>query len=211
MRKAGENDNLLMALCVETWQEHLEDVKKQGGTKEEMERMERMLAESRDNAKANTTAVMTRMAAESDDALVTGCFHGWVKFSEEYKKNKEVEDQIKATEKALAEHMAAKKEDAKGVLDRMAGSAGSGLVMQCLKEWKACIEEDKKDRELANLLNGNADRFKSLQDRQAGNARGVQTRVNDQMKTNLMLRCIGVWQIDAKVARIEKYYLSNKV
>lgn len=209
MRKAGESDNLLAALCVETWQEYLDDAKKQGGTKEEMERMQRMLVDQRENAKSNTTAVMTRMAADSDDALVSGCFAGWVKFSEEYKKDKEVEDQVKATEKALAAHMAAKKEDAKGVLDRMAGASGSGLVMQCLKGWKEHIEEDKKDRELANVLNGNADRFKSLQDRQAGNARGVQTRVNDQMKTNLMLRCIGVWQIDAKVARIEKYYLSK--
>lgn len=209
MRKAGESDSLLIALCVETWQEFVEDGKKEGGTKAEMERMEEALRHQRENAKENTTSVMNRMAAESDEAMVSGCFNGWIKFSEEYKKDKEVEDQIKKTERALADHMAQKKEEAKGVLDRMSGASGTGLVMLCLKGWKDHIEEEKRDRALADQLNGNADRFKSLQDRQAGNARGVQTRVNDQMKANLMLRCIGVWQIEAKVARIDKYYQSK--
>jgi len=209
MRKAGESDNLLIALCVETWQEYIEDAKKEGGTKAEMERMEESLRQQRENAKSNTTSVMNRMAAESDDALVSGCFNSWMKFSEEYKKDKDLEDQIKKTEKALAEHMAQKKSEAKGVLDRMSGASGSGLVMLCLRGWKDHIEEEKGDRALQDQLNGNADKFKSLQLRQAGNARGVQTRVNDQMKSNLMLRCIGVWQIEAKVARIDKYYHSK--
>jgi len=209
MRKAGESDSLLAALCFETWQEYVEDGKKEGGTRAEMEKMEEALKQQRENAKSNTTSVMNRMAAESDDALVSGCFSGWVKFSQDYKKDKDVEDQIKKTEAALAEHMKQKKEDAKGVLDRMSGASGTGLVMLCFRGWRDYIVEEKRDREMADKLNGSADRFKSLQDRQAGNARGVQTRVNDQMKANLMLRCMGVWQIEAKVARIDKYYHSK--
>lgn len=209
MRKAGESDNLLAALCVETWQEYVEEGKKEGGTKAEMERMEAMLKEQRENAKSNTTSVMNRMAAQGDEAIVSGCFNAWVKYSEDYKKDKDLEDQVKKTEKALAEHMAQKKSEAKGVLDRMSAASGSGLVMVCLRGWKDHIEEEKEDRKAQDQLNEHSDKFKSLQLRQSANAHGVQTRVNDQMATNLMLRCCGVWQIEAKVARIDKYYHSK--
>merc|ERR1719450_1496495 len=48
-------------------------------------------------------------------------------------------------------------------------------------------------------MNGAGGRFKSLQDRQKANATGVQGRVNEQMKANLLLRSLKSWQIEAKV------------
>merc|ERR1712190_506916 len=54
---------------------------------------------------------------------------------------------------------------------------------------------------MERLLNDNGGRFKSLQDRQANNARGVQGRVNEQMKMNLLLRCLKCWQIESRVNR----------
>lgn len=209
MRKAGESDKCMLALCVETWWEAVDEAKREGGTKAEMERMQKILANQRANAKANSTSYMAKMAQGQEEALFTACMSHWVKFSEEYKRDKELEDQVKKSEQALAKHMAQKKEEAKGVLNRMNASSGNGLLLMCTQGWKQHVDEEKRDRELANRLNGDADRFKSLQDRQSGNARGVQTRVNDQMKTNLLLRCVGVWQIDAKVARIDKYYQSK--
>jgi len=210
MRKAADSDKALMDLCVETWQEAVDERKKEGGTKAEMEKLEAQLKASRDGARESTMAVMNKMAAESQDTLIALVFSHFVKFSEQYKKDREIEEQVKKTEKLLAEHMAKKKAEAKGVLDRMTAGSGTGLVMQCIQAWAQLTQEEKRDRELADMLNGNADRFKSLQDRQSGSAMGMQTRVNDQMKVNLLMRVMGVWIIEAKVNRIEKYY-QNKI
>merc|ERR1719436_1986479 len=48
--------------------------------------------------------------------------------------------------------------------------------------------------------------FKSLQARQKGNAAGVQGRVNEQMKVNLMLQCFLAWYTDTKVNHVERSY-----
>jgi hypothetical protein len=206
MRKCAESDAALIDLCFETWWEAVEEAKKEGGTKAEMERLEAALSKNRATSRDATLSVMNKMAAQGEDALKALAFRHFVKFHEDYQKEKELEDQVKATEKALAEHMAKKKDEAKGVLDRMAGASGAGLLMQCVQGWATYIKEEKKEKEMAALLNGNADRFKSLQARQSGCAMGAQTRVNDQRRANLFLRVIGAWVVETKVNRIEKYY-----
>lgn len=52
-------------------------------------------------------------------------------------------------------------------------------------------------------------RFKSLAARQAGNATGVQTRVNDQMRQNLLMRVIGCWALETKAVKVDKYYVGK--
>merc|ERR1719433_1758267 len=49
-------------------------------------------------------------------------------------------------------------------------------------------------------------KFKSLNERQKGNASKVQTRVNEQMKQNLAIRVLAIWQVEAKINHVDKYY-----
>merc|ERR1719422_780874 len=39
-----------------------------------------------------------------------------------------------------------------------------------------------------------------------GSATKVQTRVNEQMKQNLLLRVLAVWQLEAKVNHVDQYF-----
>merc|ERR1712203_911705 len=71
-----------------------------------------------------------------------------------------------------------------------------GTVFQ---EWLTVVHETAKAQAMEEAMNGAGGRFKSLQDRQKQNATGVQGRVNEQMKANLLLRCLKSWQIEAKV------------
>merc|ERR1712187_376068 len=79
-----------------------------------------------------------------------------------------------------------------------------------MKGWKEVLDEKKKAAEMDYMLGGKAGSLECLQSRQLGNARGVQTRVNDQMNANLLLRCFGVWQLEAKAHSVERYY-SGKI
>merc|ERR1712039_686777 len=81
----------------------------------------------------------------------------------------------------------------------MSGATDTGLMQQHWSAWWGCVLETRKSADMERLLNDNGGRFKSLQDRQANNARGVQGRVNEQMKNNLLTRCLKNWQIEARV------------
>merc|ERR1712056_93881 len=52
---------------------------------------------------------------------------------------------------------------------------------------------------LEAAMNGTGGKFKSMRSRQSGNAQGVQGRVNEQMKMNLLLKCSMAWKIEARV------------
>merc|ERR1712014_224068 len=78
------------------------------------------------------------------------------------------------------------------------------------KYWCDYIKEEKDDRKAQDLLNEQAAKFSNMASRQLGNARGVQTRVNEQMKINLLVRIMNVWILETKVNRVEKHY-TNKM
>merc|ERR1719214_394014 len=100
-----------------------------------MKAMEAKLAGQMGAQAENTKKVMARMSSGSDNALLTVVIGSWVKYVEEYKKNKEQEDAVKAQEKAMEEYMKKKKDDAKAVLDKMNTATDSGLVEHVVSTW----------------------------------------------------------------------------
>merc|ERR1719191_995431 len=94
------------------------------------------------------------MAAGNDEALQLLCLQAWIQFSEDYKKDKEMEDAVKKAESALKGHLAKNKEDAKSVLDRMHAQSESGLLSLVMQEWAQCLADIKKSRELEEAMYG---------------------------------------------------------
>jgi hypothetical protein len=77
------------------------------------------------------------------------CFQEWVKFCEEYKKNLEMEEAVKAAEKKVAEFMKSKSEGAKGVIDRMNSATDSGLCEHVISTWiQYWKDKAKKEAEI---------------------------------------------------------------
>merc|ERR1712151_828539 len=72
-------------------------------------------------------------------------------------------------------------------------------MAQVFSSWQQCLAEEKKADELEATMNGAGGKFKRMRSRQSGNAQGVQGRVNEQMKMNLLLRCLKAWQIESRV------------
>merc|ERR1719382_426850 len=81
----------------------------------------------------------------------------------------------------------------------MSGATDTGLIQQCWTAWMSAVHETRKAQEMEDAMNGAGGKFKSMRDRQSGNAQGVQGRVNEQMKANLLLRCLMAWKIEARV------------
>merc|ERR1712232_1184778 len=102
--------------------------------------------------------------------------------------------------------LANKKEETKKVMERMTAGTTTGLLTMVFSCWVQSAIENRKDREMEEQMSKKNGLFKSLQDRQKGNAAGVQGRVNEQMKINLMLQCFLAWYTDTKVNHVERTY-----
>merc|ERR1719313_1682197 len=96
MRKAAEGDNALMIQVWKSWADEVQETKREAGSQEAMKAMEAKLAGQMGAQAENTKKVMARMSSGSDNALLTVVIGSWVKYVEEYKKNKDMEDAVKA-------------------------------------------------------------------------------------------------------------------
>merc|ERR1719379_2796767 len=171
-----------------------------------MAAMEAKLASASAAQTENTKKVMARMSAGSDNALLTVVLTGWKQFLEDYKKNKDQEDAIKAQEKAMEEFMKQKKDGAKQVLDKMNSATDSGLVEHVMSTWAQKYKDDAEARRMEEIMAENEAKFGALNGRQKDNAKGVMSRVNEQMELNCMLKCFSAWATDTKLERIMRHY-----
>merc|ERR1711966_451852 len=102
-RKAAEGDGELMKQVWKAWSDEVQETKREAGSQQAMKAMEAKLASASAAQTENTKKVMTRMSAGSDSALLTVVVSSWKQFIEDYKKNKETEDAVKAQEQQIAE------------------------------------------------------------------------------------------------------------
>merc|ERR1719217_894425 len=102
-----------------------------------------------------------------------------------------------------------KKDEAKGVLDRMNASTDSGLVEHVISSWVQMWKDEQDALKMERLMAENEARFASLAGRQKDNAKGVAQRTNELMDLNAMLRHFSVWATDTKMERIMRHYNSK--
>merc|ERR1712113_356743 len=183
---------------------------KEGDSQQALNELNAQLNKFKGDQANKRKSVMARMGADQDGGLIAITFNSWLQFHSNYKKDKEFEDAVKRSETQIAAHMKRKKDEAKQVLDRMSGATNTGLMAQVFTSWQQCLAEEKKAAELEATMNGAGGKFKSMRSRQSGNAQGVQGRVNEQMKMNLLLRCLKCWQIESRVNK-ENTELNRKL
>jgi hypothetical protein len=209
MRKAADGDSALIQQVWKSWIDAVMETRRECGSQDAMNAMEAKLASASKEQTENTKKVMARMSAGSDQALLTVVLTGWKQFLEDYKKNKDQEDAVKAQEKAMEEFMKQKKDGAKQVLDKMNSATDSGLVEHVISTWVQAYKDDKEARRMEEIMAENEAKFGALNGRQKDNAKGVMNRVNEQMDLNLMLKHFCAWSTDTKLERIMRHYNSK--
>jgi len=158
------------------------------------------------SAKDASKAVMGRMSAGNDSTLVQLCLQSWVTAMEELKADKEIDKLAKKAEAALQEHMKKKSAEARGVLDRMSASSGSGLCHVIMTAWQEEVSAMKKEREMEEIINGQEQRFKSLNQRQKGNAKSVASKCHQQEEENMLMVFFYAWHTDTRTEHVIKVY-----
>jgi hypothetical protein len=209
-RNAREANENVLFLAMGLWKQNMVDSKATLWNLEKVGKIESLLANKTKEKVAKAKQVMSRMLHGQTTHLVATCFQCWLNFLEEYKKDKEFEDSVKAAEQKMMTINQQKKDDAKALLDNMFKNTSNGLLQTAFMGWVSYLTDGKKIRTLEDTLNGSGGKMKSLQAKQTICATGVQSRVNQQMDLNLLFRCVVAWQTESKTNRIEKHY-STKI
>eukprot|EP00747_Dinoflagellata_sp_TGD_P139605 gnl/TRDRNA2_/TRDRNA2_175914_c1_seq3.p1 gnl/TRDRNA2_/TRDRNA2_175914_c1~~gnl/TRDRNA2_/TRDRNA2_175914_c1_seq3.p1 ORF type:complete len:473 (-),score=162.43 gnl/TRDRNA2_/TRDRNA2_175914_c1_seq3:622-2040(-) len=204
-RKAGEKDKELIQLCFDAIGGEIVARKRKAELDEKMAEAEAKLKSFSDSQIANTKKVMTRMSAGNDATLTNMCFQEWVKFCEDYKKNLEMEEAVKAAEKKVAEFMKKQGDSAKGVLGRMTAGNDTGLLSMTMKAWAETIKEEKNAREMQEKLDAAADKFSGFNSRTKGTAMSAMCRAAETMDRQCLILVFAPWKKEARCERMKRY------
>jgi len=158
------------------------------------------------SAKDASKAVMGRMSAGNDKALLTLCVQSWQASLEELRKDKEIDALAKDMEAKYKDMMQKKNGEAKGVLDRMSGASETGLLHMMIEAWVSAVREEKAGREMEEKMKAQGDKFKSLNQRQKGNAKSVASKCHQQEEENMMMVFFYAWSVDTKTEVVIKKY-----
>lgn len=205
-RQTFKEQELLLSSIMDIWQKEASAAKKAKQVEEEMKGLNEKLTQFSKDHIASAKRVVSRMATDQDCTLVSMAFGGWLKFSADYKKDKEFEDAVKASEKKIAEAKAKKNQEAMIVIETLNVSMDSGLQELVFSYWVQILSEVKRAREIEAAMDGAGGKLRRLKMRYKDNAVSVQSRVNDQTELNLLLKVVAAWAIESKVNRVDKYY-----
>merc|ERR1712118_580734 len=75
--------------------------------------------------------------------------------------------------------------------------------------WAQNYKDEKEAKKMEELMAANEARFGALNGRQKDNAKGVMSRVNEQMELNCLLKHFCAWATDTKLERIMRHYNSK--
>jgi len=200
----------LVRLCFVALKEEFEAKKKDGDTAAEIKALEARMASCKSEQSNQAKSVLARMNGDRNSTLIQILWSTWMKFCEDYKKDKGFEDAVKKQEQVMKAYAEKQKSGAMSSLNRMAAGNDTALLSMFVKEWHCFVNEEAREKAAAEELSGADGGLKSLQSRQLGNARGVQTRVNDQMNANLLMQVWNGWMLESKCNHIDRYY-SGKI
>merc|ERR1719398_109369 len=88
----------------------------------------------------------------------------------------------------------------------MSAGSDTGLLHLVFAAWVDEWNMAKKEREMDLLMKGQEDRFKSLNQRQKGNAKSVASKCHQQEEENMISMFFYAWATDTKVEHVIKFY-----
>merc|ERR1712151_465066 len=97
-------------------------------------------------------------------------------------------------------------ESAKSLLDKMSAGTDSGLKHSMMSAWAQQYVEDKRERELEDILNSANSKFSEFSDRNSTNAKSVMERARLHLEEMVYRRHWNAWRLYARMEATEFMY-----
>jgi len=199
MKKAAQGDQMLLADIIKVFRSCVEDAKFDRDNGDKIRALEEQLSSFKSSQADNTKRVMARMGAQGDQDLVNTCLKAWINFRLEYLKDKEANDAVKAAEAKVNQFMNGHKENAKALLNKMSAGTDTGLMHEVMESWVTLYTEDKKAKELEEILNSANSKFGEFGERNANNAKTVMERARLHLEEMVLRRHWNAWRLHARL------------
>merc|ERR1712228_791162 len=105
-RSSEDGVKALMMTVVVSWRQEVENSKKEGGTKAELEALEAKLQASKDAMSGNARSVMARMSGNNDAAALSLALTTWKQAVDMTKQEREYEQLVKEKEEQMKAQLA---------------------------------------------------------------------------------------------------------
>lgn len=205
-RQARETEGTLSFLYFHYWLDEVGSDQRERQELAALEKLEQQMSSFNERQAINAKKVMAKVGMDNEDAVVCMAFAAWQKGIEELKQDNAVEAEAKKIEDQLNDFKEKSRNKTAGVLEKMGNATVTSLLTNAVSGWAHWAKDTIKARDLENTMMGSEAKFKSLNQRQKGGAAKMQTKVNEQQKQILMQRTLGVWQVEAKLHHVDKYY-----
>jgi hypothetical protein len=185
----------------DAWRDDILEAKGNLASAAEVAALEAKLKAAADHQAQSAKKVLARCGAASEQGLRDMCFHEWCTFHQDYMKNKELEDAVKAEEKKIAEFMKSHSENAKGLLNNMHAATNTGLMHEVFQAWCEHYKEEKAIAEYAEVLNGQSSKLGAFGERNKKGAKSVMERAHEHGIIMLYLKIFGAWRLDTAIEK----------
>lgn len=181
------------------WSEVVKQEKHQKVAAAEVKHLQAQLQKVNIAQHENARKVLARIGADTGTGLLHSCFHEWVAYSSEYKRNQDLERRVRDAEHKMLKCMQDKKASARSILQKVAGTADSGLLHTVFTAWREYYIEDRRSHELADVIHGNQEKFKLFGLKSKHTSMCMMERAYENGVTMLYLRTFGAWRLFAAV------------
>lgn len=205
-KKGAGHDLETMHFCFDEWKRQLDEAKWNKENAGKIKELEEKLHGAMGSQQEATMKVMMRMGAANDESLVLMIWQGWLQFSAEYKKDKDLEDAVKAEEKRIAEFMKNHSENSKSLLSSMSSGTDSGLLHEVLSAWNEFLQDAKKEREFEDIMNKQGGKFKSFHAQNKDSANSVMNKASYFQDLALMLQTFNAWRLEGRHSAVSVKY-----
>merc|ERR1719410_804230 len=206
MGNADKSNEMLLTECVRRW---AEDVRV-----EKADRMARLRHETelahleslRSDQKAAAKRNLMRMTNDSDENLIIMTFTAWAKNKAKEKKQRDFEEKEAKLQKQLGEMKSKSGGSAKGVLSRVSESSTSGVTGNVFVHWRDEMRSGRRARDMENTIAASDAKFKSLNQKQKGNAKHAAQNAVDLEEDNYLMNIFMNWHQEVEISRVVLHY-----
>lgn len=171
----------------------------------EVKALEDRLKNTAANAKANAKRTMARVGAGNDDELIHLCFKAWNTFCDEYKKDLEMNNAVKAAEQKVKAFQQKQKDGSKSVMNRMSNASDSALKQSCFTSWREIVVETAEKERMEAELAEKGGQLKSFASRNKGGAQSVHKRAAALLDVETFIFFFTFWKREVKVDLMRRY------
>jgi hypothetical protein len=198
-KKACQREAQFLRELIGIWKDEGESQKFFRAHGEELSKLEESMKNLKQNQSENVSKVMMKMSGESDTALKGFVFQAFVGFHKEYQKNKELEDEVKATETKLRSFMKEKNEGARSVLSGIHGASNTGVMHEHFEAWTTMVKEAKQEAEMAEILARGGNKVNNFSERNTKNAHNTMERARQHQEGVLLMSIFVAWRLDSRM------------